>query len=132
MFVLATNMVEKLNWGLYDQRLINRGRITVYISDAVARQYLDLKEINEGKVGRPFQYSNLLVFAEFSVKTVFHLGYRETQGNIMDVAKSMNLKKVPNYRTINYRLLQIENSGIRLQILENTKGKKGMKCIIDF
>lgn len=132
MFVLATNMVEKRNWGIYDKRLINRGRISVYFSDAIVKQYLDLKEINDGKVGRPYEYSNVLIFAAFCVKSVFRLGYRETQGKIMDVAKLLNLDKVPNYRTVNYRLLQMEKEGIKLQILNSTKDKKGMNCIIDF
>lgn len=119
----------KRDWRTYNQQLINRGRFTIYVSEAVAKQYLDLKEMNKGKVGNPYKYSSLLIFSAFSIKSLFHLGYRQVNGMMIDIAKLMHFK-VPDFRTINYRILKLLKKDIKLSIINNVK-EGNMDCIID-
>jgi len=64
--------------------LVDRGRPAKYLLTAVENRNKDLKVMNEGKVSRPYQYSNVEIFAAFAIKCIFKLGYREASGIVED------------------------------------------------
>jgi len=79
--VLVTSMQNiKRNWNLYNLRLVDRGDPLIISPLAVENRENDLKVMNEGKVGRPYQYSNVEIFAAYAIKCIFKLGYREASG----------------------------------------------------
>ena len=121
MLVLATNMVEGRNWKEYNNRLVNRGRVVdIYIAPALMADVGDVKRMNQGKRGRHFEYSNILILASYTVKCVFRLGYRQTEGLVRDVSSTISSKTCPNFRTIWYRIKYFERSGIKLLMRPNT------------
>ena len=46
-----------------------------YLLHAVENREIDLKVMNKGKVGRPYQYSNVEIFAAYALNSVLKLGY---------------------------------------------------------
>ena len=70
---------DNRNWTIYNEKLVRRGEF--YLS----LEFLDswdkeLKKMNQGKRGRPFEYPE--VFVQFSALwyTLFHLPYRQLEG----------------------------------------------------
>ena len=63
-------MVEKRDWNEYNTKLVNRGRPSTYLSEALKRQNKDLIDMNKGKVGSPYQYSFMLILGAFAIKCV--------------------------------------------------------------
>ena len=112
----------KRNWGTYTQRLINRGRITMYISPAAEKQIEDLKAKNDKKVGRPFEFSDDLILGLFSIKCLFRFPYRQLQGFAEDLSTLLKIDAVPNFRTINYRITQCKNEGMTFDLEETEEG----------
>lgn len=74
-------IVGKRDWNEYNTKLVNRGRPSTYLSEALKRQDKDLIEMNRDKVGSPFQYSFMLVLGAFAVKCV---DKKRLQGSRMD------------------------------------------------
>lgn len=129
MFVLATNMNDHRNWKDINQRLVNRGRPSTYLKPAVTKQEEDLSVMNHKKVGKPYAFSNMLIIAAFAIKSVFKIGYREAAGNVKDFLDSISVKLHPDFRTIQWRISQMERNGIKFMIQQ--KGKSNLKVIVD-
>ena len=58
------------NWAKYNEALVNRGDITFWFSD----------EILEQGQGRPFVFSNLAIETLLTIREMFRLPYRGTEG----------------------------------------------------
>lgn len=103
--------------------LVRRGQITIYVEPAVLKQKDEVERLNKGKAGRPYVYSNGLVFAAFAVKCLLRLGYRQTQGIVQDISTKLHLDSVPNFRTIWRRIRQLKEE-INFNIRPLKKGEK--------
>lgn len=126
---MATNMNDLRNWRDINLRLVNRGRPSTYLEPAVANQDADLSEMNNKKVGKPYSFSNMLIIAAFAIKSVFKIGYREAAGNVKDFLDSISVKLHPDFRTIQWRVSQMERDGIKFMIQQ--RGRSNLKVIID-
>jgi len=62
---------------------VNRGRPSNYLLPAVENRENDLKVMNKGKVGKPYQYSDVEIFAACAIKGIFK-GYREASEIVED------------------------------------------------
>lgn len=124
MFVLATNMDKHRNWKEYNDRLVKRGEITLYVEPAVLNQETELKVLNRRKIGRPYSYGTGLVFASFALKCFLRLAYRQTAGLVKDITKRVGLKRVPNFRTIWDRITAMKKEDIRFNITPLKPGEK--------
>jgi len=107
----------KRNWNLYNLRLVNRGRPSNYLLPAVENRENDLKVMNKGKVGRPYQYSNVEIFAAYAIKCIFKLGYREASGIVEDFEQQYGVDNTPNFRTIHWRIKKLRKEIISISIL---------------
>jgi len=96
--------IIKRDWNLYNLRLVNRGRPSNYLLPAVENRSNDIKVMNKGKVSRPYQYSNVEIFAVYAIKCIFKLGYRETSGIVGDFEQQYDVDNAPNLRTIHWRI----------------------------
>jgi hypothetical protein len=116
---------EHRNWNLYNHQLVNRGRIIdLYLSSAVLSNTKDRKIANHNKRGRPFEYSNIVIFSSYAIKCVFKLAYRQTEGLIEDITSVMKSHLCPNFRTIWYRIKTLKASGVKLLIKAQNVGNK--------
>lgn len=108
------------NWKDINQRLVDRGKTSTYIKPAIMTSKRDLSVMNNGKVGKPYEYSDVFIIAGFAVKTVNKSGYRQAAGCIEDYLALNDIKDHPDFRTIHWRIGQLKKEEIRFMIEEST------------
>ena len=101
--------------------LVNRGRPSTYIKPAIFNNKVDLLKINDGKIGHPYVYSEMLIVVGFAIKSVFKIGYREAAGMIKDYAELAGSSCSPDFRTIQWRISRMESDGIKFMIYAKNK-----------
>jgi hypothetical protein len=110
------NRCKIRNWSAYNQALKQRGSLEIWIDDEVRRKWYYQ---GDRQRGGQYQYSDSCIMIAFTVREVYRLPYRQTEGFM----KSLIIKlgwglEVPNYTVINRR---------RKQLNINIKGKKKRK-----
>ena len=116
--------IKRRNWSIYNKKLVERGRVTVYLKPAVLKQDVEINEMNDNKVGRPYRYGKALIFAIFAVKCFFGIGYRETEGYMDDFSSAIGLNIVPNFRTIWRRIMRLNKDDINFNVKPLRKNEK--------
>jgi len=89
------------NWSEYDRALVNRGSLTIWISEEALAQW---EADGPRKRGAQFEYSDFAIQTALTVKEVFHLTNRQTEGFIrsMFVALKIGLSS-PDHTTLSRR-----------------------------
>ena len=86
------------NWTSYNQSLIERGSLTIWITPEVLAAWKDKRPAQRGG---QFKYSELAIEALLTLKHLLKLPYRATQGFATSLFSLMGLTiAVPNYSTI--------------------------------
>lgn len=67
------------NWKDYNRSLINCGNLTVWFSEDAVKDWYQKPEKNK-KRGRSFIYSDTYIELALTIRTLFHLPLRATQG----------------------------------------------------
>jgi len=111
------------NWAEYDASLKNRGNINVWFDEAAIETW-DAEP--SGLPGGQRRYSNLAIVTALTLRTVFHLPLRQTEGFLDSVFQLMGLDlDVPDHTTLSRR------SG-KLEVPEITKDHNGsIHLVID-
>ena len=95
------------NWKDYNQALIRRGSLTVWIEEATLQTWC--QNMRDGQVGAPTTYSDLAIQALLTLKAVFCLPLRQTQGFAQSVLQLMASDlPIPSYSTLSRRAEQLE------------------------
>lgn len=90
------------NWQEYNRGLINRGNITVWISDQAIAAWNNTAAT--GRKGRVNTYTDLAIETALSLRALFRLPLRQTQGFLEGLIKLLNLKlDAPSYATLSRR-----------------------------
>lgn len=90
------------NWKEYNQALIRRGSLTVWIEQATLAAWC--QNMREGLVGAPTTYSDLAIQTLLTLKAVFSLPLRQTQGFVQSVLQLMATDlAIPSYSTLSRR-----------------------------
>ena len=90
------------NWAKYNRALVNRGNLTVWISDEALENWNNPDPT--AKRGRPFIYDDLAINCALTVRSLMKLPLRQTQGFLEGLFKMLHIKKsVPSYPTISRR-----------------------------
>ena len=115
---------EIKNWSTYNQGLVNRGNITLYISEEAIKSW---KAAEPKQRGGQYQYSDVCIETIFMLKSVFKLGYRQATGFTQSLLLIMGYKglKVPSYTQVNRRI-----KGLDIQPLP-IKSKGSITIAID-
>jgi hypothetical protein len=105
------------NWSSYNQSLVNRGNITLYISDEAIKHW---KAECPKQRGGQYVYSDTCIETIFMLKTVFKLAYRQAIGFTQSLLLIMGYKglKVPSYTQVNRRVKNLDIQPLALK----TKG----------
>jgi IS5 family transposase len=119
---LATNMyIDNRDWNLYNQQLGKRGRIlTIFLKKEDLNFKKELRRMNKKKRGSPFEYPDSIVRIGFSIKCIFHLGYRQLQYFMEDISLFLNFP-IPDFRTFWWR---VDNMGKQKLIFDLPTDKK--------
>lgn len=97
------------NWREYNQALIKRGSLTIWVEETALAQWQAPKIA--GKRGRPFFYSNEAILMLLMVREVYRLPLRALQGFASSIFLLMGLDlPVPSYTQISRRAQQLSRS----------------------
>lgn len=92
----------KRNWKKINARLIQHGTMLVDLR-FIQNQKMELENMNQGKVGKPFQYCDGLITFAGIWHCYARLGYRQTKGLLKGIQQKEPLLNVPCYSTLNRR-----------------------------
>jgi hypothetical protein len=103
----ATLRYRVRNWKDYNQALIRRGSLTVSLEETTLQAWC--QNMREGQVGSPTTYSDLAIQTLLTLKAVFSLPLRQTQGFAQSLLQLMASElRVPNYSTLSRRAENLE------------------------
>ncbi len=96
-------MYRVQNWSEYNDSLVNRGDITLWLSeDVLEKWYHDYGK--DRPHGGQLYFSDLAIESLLTLKAVFQLTYRQTEGFARSLVRLMGLAiEVPDYSTLCYR-----------------------------
>jgi IS5 family transposase len=87
------------NWKDYNAALVQRGSLTLWVSDEMLQLWLNQERT--GKCGRANLYSDLAITCMATLKEVYHLSLRATEGLLLSVVKLLAVDvTVPDYTTL--------------------------------
>src|SRR5918993_1561154 len=94
------------NWREYDESLRRRGSLTVWFSDEAVRAWKAEPRTSRG--GQSW-YSPLAILTALTLRAVFRLAFRQTEGLIGSVMRLLGLDlAVPDHTTLSIRAATLE------------------------
>jgi hypothetical protein len=94
------------NWAAYEAALRQRGSLTVWFTDEAIRAWRAEPRTTPG--GQPW-YSALAILTALTLRAVFRLGLRQTEGLIGSILRLLGLElKVPDHTTLSRRAGTLE------------------------
>lgn len=95
------------NWNHYNAALVQRGSLTLWVSDDVMTAWRDTQAT--GKRGKPRTYSDTAVLCMATLKEVYHLPLRATQGLMGSLMRLLGLHlPVMHYSQLSRRCATLE------------------------
>ena len=94
------------NWSEYDRALVNRGSLTVWFDEeSIAKDWTPPRPKGRGKPGT---YSDLAIQTRLTIKTLFRLTYRMTEGLMASLMKLNGLDlPVPDHTHMSRRVASL-------------------------
>ena len=95
------------NWKHYNAALVQRGSLTLWVSDDVITAWRSTE--TTGKPGRPRTYSDTAVLSMATLKEVYHLPLRASQGLTLSIMKLLGLDlPVIHYSQLSRRCARLD------------------------
>ena len=89
------------NWRSYERSLINRGDLTLWLSEDVIESWNP--DLNQ-RMGRPKLYSDLAIETALTLRLLFKLPLRQTEGFLKSIFRLMNVGlNVPDHTILSRR-----------------------------
>ena len=96
------------NWPEYETGLRRRGDLTVWLSDEVLDAW---REAPSGKPGGQRTYADIAIEAALTIRMVFHLPLRQTEGFLRCLAELLEIDlPIPDHTTLLRRLKSLRVS----------------------
>ena len=112
------------NWSSYDRSLVNRGDITLWLSEEVIQSW---NHCSKQTFGRPKLYSDLAIEIALSLRLVFKLPLRQTEGFLRSLFNLMKVElSIPDHTTLSRR-----NSSLKTQLKRFGKPHGRVDLVID-
>jgi len=120
-----TSTYRLRNWHQYTNALKQRGSITFHFADDVTDGWLNMHK--SGKRGASDTYSDLAIQACLSIKVVFGLPLRQTQGFVTSVLGLLGLDlPTPDYSTLSRR-----QSHLAVPLPRSFSGDEPIHVVVD-
>ena len=100
------------SWHDYNESLIERGRILMDIG-FIKSWNKEIRDMNEGKVGAPFEYSRSYIHFLAFLKIGFKIAYRTVQGIVRGLSDYIRIEEM-HFTHIRRRILKIKPSVVNL------------------
>ena len=93
------------NWSEYEAGLQRRGDLTIWLSDAALDAW---RAPASGKPGGQRRYADIAIEAALTIRIVFHLPLRQTEGFLRCLAQLLDVKlPIPDHTTLSRRLKKL-------------------------
>lgn len=102
------------SWHDYNESLIERGRILMDIG-FIKSWNKEIRNMNEGKVGAPFEYSRSYIHFLAFLKIGFKIAYRTVQGIVRGLSDYIRIEEM-HFTHIRRRILKIKPSVVNLNL----------------
>ena len=113
------------NWKDYNEALVQRGSVTLWFSEEAIKKWREPKKA--GGRGRPQEYSDLAITCGLTIKAVFKLTYRATEGFIKSLVDKLELSiEVPDYS-----LLCKRQKGVKVVLPKRNTQGEGLLIVCD-
>lgn len=110
------------NWSEYEKALVQRGSITFWLSDDFEQSW---RYTGEKQRGSQFDYSDKAIEIMLTIKEVFHLTHRQSEGFVRSVFAMLNIRlPVPDHSTLSRR-------GKTLQVRLPKKSSGSLHLVLD-
>jgi hypothetical protein len=119
------------NWKDYNASLVNRGNITVWLDEDLLKIWRNPGAL--GRRGRPQVYPDLIIECGLTLRSLFKLPLRATEGLLISLTSLMELGvEVPDYTTLSKRqkglrikrIKKIRKEGEKIDIVVDSTGLK--------
>jgi hypothetical protein len=121
-------MPANKSWHDYNESLVERGRVLIDVSFLKSAND-EIKKMNKGKVGAPFQYPySYIEFVAF-LKVGFKIPYRTVQGIVRGLSEYLRIEEM-HFTHIRRRILKIKPS-VRNLDFEGEDDDKPITLIVD-
>ena len=112
------------NWGEYNRALVQRGSLTLWITEDVVQTWHPTAP--EGKRGHPRTYTDTAIATMATLQEIYQLGVRQTEGLMESIGAILHLEvAIPDYSTLSRRRATLEIA------LPRTRGKEGLHVVVD-
>jgi len=110
-----------IDWKVYNEGLVKRGEILLDF-DFFNNWREELRNMNEGKKGRPYQYPEVFILFLLKLKCIFKIDYRTLEGIARRfIVFIVSAGQAPDYTTLQIRL---KNSKYELDVYSVKKGQE--------
>lgn len=104
------------NWKEYNEALVRRGEVLLDM-DFIDSWPDELARMNEGKVGKPFEYPESFL-AMLAVIHAYLLPYRQLEGFTRALTSHVDGLNAPDYTSIAWRVARMDVSSIEPSLME--------------
>ncbi len=102
----AKSQYRVRNWPEYEAGLKKRGDLTVWLSDDALDSW---RAPANGKPGGQRRYADLAIEAALTIRMVFHLPLRQTEGFLCGLAEMLDVElPIPDHTTLSRRLKKLD------------------------
>ncbi len=103
----AKKLYRVANWREYNESLVRRGDVTFWFSEDVIQAWTH--ENPEVRRGRPFTYSDLAIETLLTIRELFRLPYRQTEGLGRALTKLMGVDvPIPHHTSLVKRAAKLD------------------------
>ena len=108
--MVTSTTKDKRDWSKYNESLVNRGSLTLFVSKDFARDwYVRHDEKTPRKRGGQPKYTDAAILAMQSLRFLFHQPLRSIEGFVRSLVAMMKLDlEVPDYTTIALKFKEIK------------------------
>ncbi len=107
----AKSQYRVRNWSAYEAGLQKRGDLTVWLSDDALDAW---HQTPNGKPGGQRTYTDVAIEAALTIRMVFHLPLRQTEGFLRCLAEMLKVDlPIPDHTTMSRRLKKLTNTQFR-------------------
>lgn len=127
--IRKVNKKRIINWSAYNQSLRNRGNLSIFISEALIHDGCLIIPNRTGKPGRPQKYADEVIEFTLTIRELFNLPLRQTDGFVAFLFRMMNITSgSPDYTTISKRMpgINVHYSRERSQSDDTANGNGNM------
>lgn len=97
-----------IDWRVYNEGLVKRGEFLLDF-DIFKDWTSELKRINQGKIGRPYEYPDSFILFFLRLKSMFKIDYRTLEGVGRKLVKFIfEVERAPDYTTFCVRLSKLK------------------------